>query len=268
MLDVVLMVDDVQITKLWGNVMTLKKPIISIMLSSLMGIYALSACAENAPPKTPQTPIETSTIAKPASTTATTNPKKAALPTIQHPDFVAIQTLSDDIVLDIKYATSDNFLKQQVYECPACFLRHDAAQALVKANAELMKKGYRIKVFDCYRPLAVQRKMWKILPNTPYVANPAKGSKHNRGAAVDLTLVTLDGKELDMGTPFDFFGKKAHHAYKNLPKQVLENRTLLKNTMDKYNFRSISSEWWHYEYRPLQTAKVENFTWDCPKTSK
>ena len=180
-----------------------------------------------------------------------------------HPDFVNILDLSSDFILDIKYATSDNFLKQAVYDCPACYLRKSTAKALVQANEEFKKYGYQIKIFDCYRPLSVQQKMWKILPGTHYVANPAKGSKHNKGAAIDLTLVNTQGKELDMGTPFDFFEEKAHHTYQKLPQKVLDNRTLLKNTMDKYGFRSIYSEWWHYEYRPEREAKIENFSWDC-----
>lgn len=181
----------------------------------------------------------------------------------QQSDFVLLKSLSSNFVFDMKYATPDNFLKQAVYECGDCYLRKSTAEALVKANAEFLKLGYRIKLFDCYRPLAVQKKMWKILPGTHYVANPAKGSKHNRGAAVDLTLVDKDGNELDMGTPFDFFGKEAHHTCTTLPKKVLENRKLLKDILNKYNFKSIYSEWWHYEYRPEMQSKVEDFQWEC-----
>ncbi len=187
------------------------------------------------------------------------------MPTLwaQQSDFVLLKSLSPDFVFDMKYATPDNFLKQAVYDCGDCYLRKSTAEALVKANAEFLKLGYRIKLFDCYRPLAVQKKMWKILPGTHYVANPAKGSKHNRGAAVDLTLVDKDGNELDMGTPFDFFGKEAHHTCTTLPKKVLENRKLLKDILNKYNFKSIYSEWWHYEYRPEMHSKVEDFQWEC-----
>ena len=181
----------------------------------------------------------------------------------QQNDFVLLRSLSDDFVFDMKYATPDNFLKQAVYDCGECYLRKSTAKALVKANEEFKSLGYRIKLFDCYRPLSVQKKMWKILPGTHYVANPAKGSKHNRGAAVDLTLVDAQGKELDMGTPFDFFGKKAHHTCTTLPKKVLENRKLLKGVLNKYNFKSIFSEWWHYEYRPEMQSKVEDFQWQC-----
>jgi len=183
--------------------------------------------------------------------------------TAQQTDFVLLKSLSSDFVFDMKYATPDNFLKQAVYECGECYLRKKTAEALVKANEEFKTLGYRIKLFDCYRPLEVQKKMWKILPGTHYVANPAKGSKHNRGAAVDLTLVDKDGKELDMGTPFDFFGEKAHHTCTTLSKKVLKNRKLLKDILNKYNFKSIYSEWWHYEYRPEMQSKVENFQWQC-----
>ena len=181
----------------------------------------------------------------------------------QQNDFVLLRSLSNDFVFDMKYATPDNFLKQAVYDCGECYLRKSTAKALVKANEEFKSLGYRIKLFDCYRPLSVQKKMWKILPGTHYVANPAKGSKHNRGAAVDLTLVDAQGKELDMGTPFDFFGKKAHHTCTTFPKKVLENRKLLKGVLNKYNFKSIFSEWWHYEYRPEMQSKVEDFQWQC-----
>ena len=181
----------------------------------------------------------------------------------QQNDFVLLRSLSNDFVFDMKYATPDNFLKQAVYDCGECYLRKSTAKALVKANEEFKSLGYRIKLFDCYRPLSVQKKMWKILSGTHYVANPAKGSKHNRGAAVDLTLVDAQGKELDMGTPFDFFGKKAHHTCTTLPKKVLENRKLLKDVLNKYNFKSIFSEWWHYEYRPEMQSKVEDFQWQC-----
>jgi len=181
----------------------------------------------------------------------------------QQSDFVHLKDLSPDFVYELKYATPDNFLKQAVYDCGECYLRKSTAEALVKANEAFKQLGYRIKLFDCYRPLSVQKKMWKILPGTHYVANPAKGSKHNRGAAVDLTLVDAQGKELNMGTPFDFFGKEAHHTYTEHTKEVLENRKLLKETLNKYNFKSIYSEWWHYEYRPEMQSKVENFEWQC-----
>lgn len=189
---------------------------------------------------------------------------KKAVETIDLIDeFANLKDLSNDFVYDIKYATADNFLGQAVYDCPECYLRKETALALIKANKVFKDKGYRILIYDCYRPLDVQKKMWAILPGTHYVANPKRGSKHNRGAAVDLTLIDKNGKIVDMGTAFDYFGKEAHHTYTNLPKEVLDNRKLLRETMNEANFKHIYSEWWHYEYRPETHKEVSNFKWDC-----
>lgn len=208
--------------------------------------------------------IQKDTLIKQPETIETTETNKNNFETIsKDTSFINIQTLSNDFILDLKYATTDNFLHQKVYDCPDCYLRKNTAIALMKANQELIKKGFRIKLFDCYRPLDVQKKMWQLLPGTNYVANPKKGSKHNRGAAVDLTLVDFLGNELDMGTKFDFFGPEAHHTYMNHSPEVLQNRKLLKETLAKYNFKSIYNEWWHYEFRPERFSTVSNFTWKC-----
>ncbi len=177
--------------------------------------------------------------------------------------FVRLADYSDDFMYDLRYATTNNFLKAKVYDCPECYTRVKTAKALLKANTELMEKGYRIKFFDCYRPNSVQYKMWKIVPNPQYVANPDKGSIHNKGGAVDITLTTLDGKELDMGTDFDFFGKRAYHDNYDLPQAILDNRNLLKETMEAHGFWSIRTEWWHYNLSAATNDKVANFKWDC-----
>ncbi|SFT13818.1 D-alanyl-D-alanine dipeptidase [Zhouia amylolytica] len=177
--------------------------------------------------------------------------------------FVNLKEYSDDFLYDLKYATTDNFLKTKVYECAECYVRAKTARALIKANKEFQKQGYRIKFFDCYRPHDVQKEMWKIVPNPQYVANPAKGSIHNKGGAVDITLVNSNGEELKMGTGFDFFGPKAHHDYTALPEKVLENRKLLKETMEKYGFWSIRTEWWHYNLSAGSNDRVANFRWNC-----
>ncbi|MDX1364738.1 MAG: M15 family metallopeptidase [Arenibacter latericius] len=177
--------------------------------------------------------------------------------------FVRLADYSDDFVYDMRYATENNFLKEQVYDCAECYTRVKTAKALLEANKEFMSKGYKIKFFDCYRPNSVQYKMWAIVPNPQYVANPVKGSIHNKGGAVDITLVTLDGEELDMGTDFDFFGKKAYHDNLDLPQHILDNRLLLKETMEKYGFWSIRTEWWHYNLSAGSNDKVANFKWDC-----
>lgn len=177
--------------------------------------------------------------------------------------FVRLGDYSTDFTFDMRYATDNNFLKAQVYDCPECYTRARTAQQLIKANTEFMTMGYHIKFFDCYRPLDVQKKMWKIVPNAMYVADPAKGSIHNKGGAVDITLVDEEGNELPMGTEFDFFGQEAHHTFKDFPKEILQNRDLLRSVMERYGFEPIESEWWHYNLKELLGAPVANFTWPC-----
>ncbi|WP_234423440.1 M15 family metallopeptidase [Aquimarina spinulae] len=178
-------------------------------------------------------------------------------------DFINIESLSDEFILDMKYATSDNFLKEKVYSCAKCFVRKDVAEALIKVNNDLLTQGYRMKFFDCYRPYSVQKKMWKIFPNPGYVADPKGGSVHNRGAAVDITLVRSAGGHVDMGTDFDHFGKEAHHSYKSLSKTVLGHRKLLKETMEKHGFKTIRTEWWHYNFKGNTKYKISDFRWKC-----
>ena len=178
--------------------------------------------------------------------------------------FIFIKKWSDDFAYDMKYATADNFIGKKVYNCDQCMIRKKVALALMKANRDFMQKGYHIKFFDCYRPLDVQKIMWEVYPVEGYVANPyTSGSIHNRGGAVDITLVDKDENELDMGTSFDHFGKEAHHAYRNLPEQVLNNRKLLKDTMEKHGFKSISTEWWHYNFGEARVFALSNFPTEC-----
>lgn len=176
---------------------------------------------------------------------------------------VNLKDLSQDFVYQIKYATTDNFLKTQVYDCAACYLRLKTAQALIKANERFLKKGYRIVLYDCYRPWEIQKKMWELVPNPSYVADPAKGSIHNRGGAVDISLVDANGNELDMGTAFDHFGPEAAHDYPNLTEQVITNRKLLRQIMTRSGFRIFESEWWHYNLKNARREPIANFKWNC-----
>ena len=105
--------------------------------------------------------------------------------------------------------------------------------------------------------------MWEIVPNPQYVANPDKGSIHNKGGAVDITLVDMEGNELDMGTDFDYFGKRAYHDNVDLPQKILDNRKLLKETMEAHGFWSIRTEWWHYNLSAASNDRVANFKWEC-----
>jgi D-alanyl-D-alanine dipeptidase len=177
--------------------------------------------------------------------------------------FVNLRDFSKDFVYDMKYATEDNFLKAKVYDCAECFLRLKTVKALIAANNDFIKRGYKIKLYDCYRPLSIQKKMWEIVSDPKYVADPKKGSIHNRGGAVDISIVDANGKEIDMGTSFDFFGIQASHKYTKFSKEILSNRKFLKKIMIKNGFNSFDSEWWHYNLKTGLKENVSNEKWKC-----
>ncbi|MBN8681207.1 MAG: D-alanyl-D-alanine dipeptidase [Chitinophagales bacterium] len=176
--------------------------------------------------------------------------------------FADVEQLDSSILIDIRYATTNNFMKAKVYDCARCLLRPEAAQAVVKAQKILKAKGYGLKMHDCYRPRPYQQRLWDKVPDPNYVTPPAKGSMHSRGAAVDLTLVDARGNELDMGTPYDFFGVEAHSDYTKLPQKVLDNRKLLTETMAAVGFKGIRTEWWHFSYQ-AKTYPLSDFLWNC-----
>jgi len=163
-------------------------------------------------------------------------------------DFVELAKVIPKLALDIRYATTNNFTGRKVYADARCFLRWGSAEKLKRVQKELATEGLGLKIFDGFRPLAVQRRFWEIMPDDRYVANPAKGSRHNRGAAVDLTLIRLsDGQELPMPTPFDDFSERAGRDYTNLPAEVIRNRELLRRVMERNGFVGLTTEWWHFD---------------------
>jgi zinc D-Ala-D-Ala dipeptidase len=163
---------------------------------------------------------------------------------------VSLTEMIPNIEPDIRYATKNNFTGRKLYRFGAdAFLRKPVAVALSRVQSTLEKQGLGLKIFDAYRPYSATVKMWELIKDERYVANPAKGSGHNRGIAVDLTIINLaTKKELDMGTGFDNFTDTAHQDFKNLPADVLQNRKLLKEIMEKNNFKALETEWWHFYY--------------------
>lgn len=161
---------------------------------------------------------------------------------------VDLQTVNPKIIIDLRYATADNFLKQAVYPDTHCYLRVELAHKLDQAQQKLEQDGLGLKIWDGFRPLAIQKKMWAIKPDTRYVANPAGGgSIHNRGAAVDLTLVDASGQELEMPTPFDSFAGRAAQFSKEPTAQQRANRMLLRQVMAEVGLDCLPTEWWHYQ---------------------
>ena len=184
--------------------------------------------------------------------------------TIDYDSTAWIELTSDDgYVIDVKYASTDNFIKAAVYPCGRMFLRREAAKALSHVRDELKQEGYKLKLFDGYRPRPVQQKLWDKVPNRNYVAPPWEGSMHNRGVAIDLTLTDRFGKEIDMGTRYDFFGPEAHHDYTKHSEKILGHRKHLKLLMENHGFRSIRTEWWHYSLAS-GSFPLEDWQWSCP----
>jgi len=173
-----------------------------------------------------------------------------------------IAFLDSTILLDLKYATTDNFVKEKMYNCGRCFLRPRVAKLVIMAHQQLQQQELGLKLFDCYRPKPIQELLWKKVPNANYVTPPWKGSMHNRGAAIDLTIVDKGGQELDMGTPYDFFGQEAHHTYTKHSSEIAKNRKLLKELMESFDLRPIRTEWWHYSYQK-EKYTISEMQWDC-----
>jgi D-alanyl-D-alanine dipeptidase len=185
---------------------------------------------------------------------------------------VDIRTVDPTLLVDLKYSTSDNFMHKDVYGCiTRCFLQPLAADKLKKAHDWLKQHypDYRLLVYDGARSRSVQWKLWDALPQYAprlrenYVANPRRGSIHNYGCAVDLTVATADGKALDMGTAFDFFGSEAYPRKEaemlrqgKITKEHVANREILRNAMKSAGFMGITSEWWHFNALSLEQAKA------------
>jgi D-alanyl-D-alanine dipeptidase len=184
------------------------------------------------------------------------------IPDYDTSQWVDITFLDNSIVVDMKYATTDNFVSEKMYDCGRCFLRPEVADAIQKIHKELQGEGLGLKVYDCFRPRPIQWKLWEKVPDPRFVSDPKKGSMHNRGAAVDLTLVDQNGKELDMGTKFDYFGKEAYPSYTDLPDTVLNNRKRLSEIMLSNGFKAISTEWWHYSYTK-KSYPLSDMLWNC-----
>ncbi len=170
---------------------------------------------------------------------------------------IDILQVDNSIVIDLKYATSDNFLKHKLYSDNHAKLLPHVADALAKAQQEFLAHGVSIKVWDAYRPLRVQEIMWHKLPDERYVSNPAKGGRHTRGTAVDLTLVdATTGEELKMPTAFDNFTSLAHRDVEYSDAEIKRNYLLLDSIMIKHGFVGLQTEWWHYDIHDWQQFEV------------
>ncbi len=187
----------------------------------------------------------------------------STLPAQADTNIVSLKSIDSTIVQDVRYATTNNFTGKVLYPSAKVYIRKVVGDELARAN-EFLKSNYnlRIKIFDGFRPLFVQKIMWKILPDERYVANPAKGSRHNRGAAVDITLIDDKGTELEMGTPYDDFTELASFAAANISDAAKSNRKLLRDTMIKFGFIPLETEWWHFDFNGWNKFSILDTTED------
>ncbi len=184
---------------------------------------------------------------------------------IQPHELINIKKVNPTIHTDVIYATNKNFTKEVIYTSAQCYLHKEAAQALSEVQKELAKQKLGLKIWDGYRPLSAQWKLWNICAKQypdqkereNYVSNPVKGGWHTRGTAVDVTLIDLEtGKELEMPTEFDHFGPEAWRNYQKLPATAKKNSQLLEDIMKKYGFDGLPSEWWHFDYKGWKDCAV------------
>ncbi len=181
---------------------------------------------------------------------ATVQPRRGGRVQTQPPpgcELVNLHAIDDTIVIDNRYATTDNVTGMRLYPANEVFLERSAAERLARVQASLRRQNLGLKVFDGYRPLAIQKALWKVKPDTRYVADPAKGSRHNRGSAVDLTLVDAAGEELPMPSGFDEFGERSHLDFTDAPGDRLANRETLQKAMRAEGFLPLATEWWHFD---------------------
>lgn len=161
-------------------------------------------------------------------------------------DLVDVATLISDAVIDMRYAAADNFTGAKVYPVARCKLRRAVATRLARAAARLREQHRRLLIWDCYRPTSVQEQFWKLVPDERYVANPSKGSRHSRGAAVDLALVDDEGRAVPLPTAFDDFSEAAHRKRALAGERGVEARRL-ERAMKAAGFVAMPTEWWHFD---------------------
>jgi D-alanyl-D-alanine dipeptidase len=218
-----------------------------IVIIVVISVFSAVSCSGRTASEKTGSSISSSLPSSQASSAATDSAASVASPEVID-GFVRVTDIDSSFVIDLKYATADNFTHQKVYPTDVCVLRLETAEKLAKANAEFEKSGYRIKIWDAFRPVSVQKIFWSIEPDDRFVANPATGgSVHNRGCAVDVTLVDQSGQELVMPSGFDDFTKKAYRSNPDMSAQAKADLDLLTRVMTENGFLTITTEWWHFE---------------------
>lgn len=233
----------------------MRKYIVSLLVCVML--LCLAGCsvpepkepAVTLPPAQAATELPVQMTTEPAVPTEITAPTEAAeFPEPEDDDLVRVIDYIPTIRQALAYATVNNFTGQRIYDFTDAYLRYGTVKKLAKACEELAEQGLGLLIWDAFRPVTAQAKLWEICPDATYVSNPVTGNRsHCRGSAVDVTLVDLvTGEELPVPTGFDDFTDYADRDYSDCPEDAAANATLLENTMKKYGFKPYSAEWWHF----------------------
>lgn len=221
------------------------------LFPALMATLLLSGCGTSTEPVTPPLPAEPPAVSDTPEASAEAKPlpepEPAPVPEPAPADLVAVVDYIPGIYTELRYASDNNFTHQVIYSFSDAYLRYGTVQKLASAQESLETAGYSLLIWDAFRPVSAQFKLWEICPDPAYVANPEKGySSHSRGSTVDITLVTLDGDPVEMPTDFDDFTAMADRDYSDVSEEAAANAGLLEEAMTVAGFKPYSAEWWHY----------------------
>ncbi len=192
-------------------------------------------------------PTVDTVIESTVETVQTREPEMKILPTPDNRILVVVTDYLPEIQVELKYATTDNFTAQVIYDFEECYLRYGTLAKLTAVQADLQQLGLGLKIWDAFRPVSAQYALWEVCPDKRFVADPRKGfSDHSRGNTVDVTLVDSQGREVVMPTGFDDFSKLADRDYSDCPADAANNAILLEILMEKHGFSGYKGEWWHF----------------------
>ena len=226
-----------------GMVMNCKYVAISVAIMIILG---MTACEQK---KNVIKIIETETVS--IQETITQKVTIQEITTEKEPEddeYVLVKKYMPDIYVELMYATENNFTGVRIYDFTDAYLRYGTVKKLANVQKELKEQGYRLKIWDAYRPFEAQQKLWEVYPDPNYVANPANGmKKHNLGGTVDITMVAADGSVISMPTEFDDFSLKADRDYSDIEdEEAVKNVMILQNAMENNGFTGYQGEWWDY----------------------